>query len=92
MQLSWHPRCGTKKARGISDPLAGLGREECHIYGDGKGVFVTVSQEKWDKVRTMIEATREELERNGECANHKELERQRGFLLYVTQTYTAYLH
>jgi hypothetical protein len=59
------------------------------ISTDGKGVFVTVSQEKWDKARTMIEATREELASNGGCTNHKELERRRGFLLYVTRTYPA---
>jgi hypothetical protein len=52
------------------------------------GVFVTVSQEKWDKCKRYIGDIVEELSRTQQL-NHKELERKQGFLIYVTRTYPA---
>ena len=54
------------------------------ISTDGDGVFVTVSQEKWDKSKTMIAATIAEANGDKGWLDHKLLEQQRGFLLYVT--------
>jgi hypothetical protein len=51
-----------------------------------EGVFVTVSQEKWDKCKRYIGDIVEELNRSQKL-NHKELEKKRGFLIYVTRTY-----
>jgi hypothetical protein len=59
------------------------------ISTDGRGVYVTVSQEKWDKAKAMIASMLKELEDNDGLLKHKELERKRGFLLYVTRTYPA---
>ena len=59
------------------------------ISTDGEGVFVTVSQEKWDKAREMVRAILEEMQLNQGWLDHKPLERKRGFLLYVTRTYPA---
>jgi hypothetical protein len=53
-----------------------------------EGVFVTVSQEKWDKCKRYIGDIIEELNRTQQL-NHKELEKKRGFLIYVTRTYPA---
>jgi hypothetical protein len=57
------------------------------ILTDEDGVYVTVSQEKWEKSRAMVASTLEELEANDGWLDHKALERRRGFLLYVTRTY-----
>ena len=53
-----------------------------------EGVFVTVSQEKWDKCKRYIGDIVGELNRTQQL-NHKELEKKRGFLIYVTRTYPA---
>jgi hypothetical protein len=53
-----------------------------------EGVFVTVSQEKWDKCKRYIGDIVEELNRTQQL-DHKELEKKRGFLIYVTRTYPA---
>ena len=59
------------------------------IATDGESVFLTVSQEKWDKGRLMVMESLDELENDLGWINHKILERRRGFLLYVTRTYPA---
>jgi hypothetical protein len=59
------------------------------MSADGEGVFVTVSQEKWDKAKGMIQAMIDEMEQQEGWLDHKVLERRRGFLLYVTRTYPA---
>jgi hypothetical protein len=59
------------------------------ILTDDKGVYVTVSQEKWEKSRSMAVDTLQELKDNDGWLDHKTLERRRGFLLYVTRTYPA---
>jgi hypothetical protein len=58
------------------------------VETDSQGVYVTVSQEKWDKSKRYIGDIVEELSRTNQL-NHKELERKRGFLIYVTRTYPA---
>ena len=50
------------------------------VETDGQGVYVTVSQERWDKSKRYIGDIVEELSRTSEL-NHKELEKKRGFLL-----------
>jgi hypothetical protein len=55
---------------------------------DGEGVCVTVSQEKWDKSKRCIGDIVEELSRTS-VLNHKDLERKRGFLIYVTRACPA---
>jgi hypothetical protein len=58
------------------------------VETNGEGVYVTVSQEKWDKSKRYIGDIVEELSRMN-VLNHKELERKRGFFIYVTRTYPA---
>jgi hypothetical protein len=58
------------------------------VETNDQGVFVTVSQEKWDKSRRYIGDIIEELSRSKELC-HKDLERKRGFLIYVTRTYPS---
>jgi hypothetical protein len=55
---------------------------------NGQRMFVTVSQEKWDKTRWYIGDIVEEIFWST-VLTHKELERKRGFLIYITQTYSA---
>jgi hypothetical protein len=55
-----------------------------------EGVFVTVSQEKWDKCRKYIGEIVGGLVSSGDnTLEFKALERKRGFLIYVTRTYPA---
>ena len=56
------------------------------VETNGVGVYVTISQERWDKSKRYIGDIVEELSRTKEL-NHKELEKKRGFLIYVTRTY-----
>lgn len=51
---------------------------------------VLVSQEKWDKTKSLLKEIQEELKSNkGGMMEHKPLERKRGFLIYVTRTYPS---
>jgi hypothetical protein len=50
-------------------------------------VVVLISEEKWQKTRDKIRWIRQELEK-AEGVDRKELEKNRGFLVYVTRTYT----
>jgi hypothetical protein len=59
------------------------------VSTDDAGVFVTVSQEKWEKAQSMIAATVAEVEEYDGWMDRKTLERHRGFLLYVTRTFPA---
>ena len=54
---------------------------------EGK-VRVRTDQEKWDKTREWIRKLNMWLEKDTPL-NFKELERMRGFLIYVSRTYTA---
>jgi hypothetical protein len=52
------------------------------------GVSVSVSsQERWDKAKEMIKATKDEIKADDDWSRRKDLESRRGFLLYLTQTY-----
>jgi hypothetical protein len=50
-------------------------------------VVVLVSEEKWQKTRDKVRWIREALDKEG-GVDRKELERHRGFLVYVSRTYT----
>jgi hypothetical protein len=52
------------------------------------GVYVTVSQEKWKKSRRYIGEVIAELN-DSSTLDFKDLERKRGFLIYVTRTYPS---
>ena len=59
------------------------------ISKPGDGLFVTCSQEKWDKTKLIISSLLEKLEENPRVLlNRKELERQRGFLIHITRTFS----
>jgi len=47
-----------------------------------------VSQDKWDKTRLILRDMKDRLDAGGVFV-HKELESQRGFLIYVVRTYSA---
>ena len=51
------------------------------------GVHVLVSEEKWDKTRAILRELEQLLDRTPEKLPVKTLEKMRGFLNYVTQTY-----
>jgi hypothetical protein len=53
------------------------------------GVFVEVSQERWDKTKLILKALEEVLEDDGPSFSHKTLLSNRGFLIYVARTYPA---
>jgi hypothetical protein len=53
-----------------------------------EGVAVTVSQEKWDKMKMMVNKWKARVDGKEDC-NRKELESDVGFLIYVTRTYPA---
>ena len=59
------------------------------IHSDQGVVTVLVSEEKWDKTKSWVDWI---LEHVGDeiGMNHKELERCRGFLVYVSRTYTSF--
>jgi hypothetical protein len=53
------------------------------------GVFGTVSQEKWDKMRGIIFGLCNVLENQGGRFKHSDLLSDRGFLIYVARTYKS---
>jgi hypothetical protein len=54
------------------------------------GTFVLTSQEKWDKAKSHMLEISEMLTTNSDRMDRKRLEQIRGFLQYVTQTYTSF--
>jgi hypothetical protein len=54
-------------------------------------VAKTVTQEKWDKARAIVHDIAEKVLGDGPIPDldHKELERQRGFLVHLTMTFTS---
>ena len=60
------------------------------IHTDGEEVCVLVSQEKWDKTRRWIAWMKEHTDGKKKFC-HKELERCRGFLIYVSRTYRPFI-
>ena len=59
------------------------------VSTDSKGMYVSVSQEQWDKTRRILLSLEEELEKDEPKFPHTELLSRRGFLIYVAQTYPA---
>ena len=53
------------------------------------GVCVLTSEEKWDKLKDILEKWWRELSRGAEELDHKALSVDRGFLVYVTRNYPA---
>ena len=49
---------------------------------------ILVSFKKWMKGKAIFVWIRDELEKRG-CLNHKQLERDRGFLIYLSRTYRS---
>lgn len=58
------------------------------IHTDQGQLTVSVTQEKWDRARSYLLEMQQTLASSGEF-DFKELEKQRGFLVYVTRTYPA---
>ena len=56
----------------------------------GKGLFVTCSQEKWDKAKEIVSRRyREVIDDNAESLDHKSLERNIGFLVHLSCTFPS---
>jgi hypothetical protein len=60
------------------------------IHMDGGMVTVLISDAKWNKTKKIIQNLKEQLEKGPEL-NHKELEKSRGFLIYVSRTYKPFV-
>ena len=58
------------------------------VFPNEDGVGVNCTQEKWDKAKGFIKMIKQ-IVSSSDKINHKELEKMRGFLLYVTRTYPA---
>jgi hypothetical protein len=61
----------------------------CVVRTGKNGVHVLTSQEKWDKTKRLLKEVWDMLEDNPKSLCQKRLEQIRGFLQYVTQTYTS---
>jgi hypothetical protein len=59
------------------------------VSTDEEGVYVRVSDEKWEKAKAIIEKTKSEILGKDGWIGRKGLESSRGFLLYVTRTYPS---
>lgn len=53
-----------------------------------EGIYVSVTQDKWDKARGLLQELNQELETQG-VLNHKALEKKRGFFNHLQRTYPA---
>ena len=56
---------------------------------DDKGVVLLTSQEKWDRLKAISRKWLERLNAGEEALPHKELQSDRGFMVYVTEAYPA---
>jgi hypothetical protein len=61
----------------------------CILRTDLAGVFLFVSQEKWDKAKAQIDEIIRMVESDPSKLDRKRLEQVRGFLQYVMQTYSG---
>jgi hypothetical protein len=52
-----------------------------------EGVFVLTSQEKWTKLKDMLQEIWEMLKKDPAAISRKHLEQIRGFIMHVAQTY-----
>eukprot|EP00980_Cylindrotheca_fusiformis_P026387 scaffold16048_cov85-Cylindrotheca_fusiformis.AAC.1 len=60
------------------------------VEAQDDGVYVTVDQEKWTKSRRYMGEILNELQTSGDHSlDFKQLEKKRGFLIYVTRTYPS---
>jgi hypothetical protein len=59
------------------------------VTTDNEGFYVSVSQECWDKTKAILSAMEEVLENDHPEFSHKQLLSNRGFLIYVANTYPA---
>jgi hypothetical protein len=69
---------------GFRSPGAWAG---CIIWATPEGVFVLTSQEKWTKLKTMLQEIKEMLDKDPAAMLRKRLEQIRGFIMHVAQTY-----
>jgi hypothetical protein len=75
-----------KRRDGSQAPGAWSG---CVLRTDRDGVFVYVSQEKWDKTKRLLDEVMDLITTDPTKIPRKRLEQIRGFLQYVTRTYTG---
>ena len=75
-----------KRRDGSQAPGAWSG---CVLRTDRDGVFVYVSQEKWDKTKRLLDEVMGLITTDLTRIPRKRLEQIRGFLQYVTRTYTG---
>jgi hypothetical protein len=54
-----------------------------------EGVFGSVTQERWDKSKTILEGMWEKVQHGDGIFNHKRLLSERGFLIYVTRAFPS---
>jgi hypothetical protein len=74
-----------KRRDGSSTPGAWTGS----IIRTGEdGVFVLVSEDKWDKTKALLEEMLKMIQNDSQRIPRKRLEQIRGFLNYIAQTYT----
>ena len=66
----------------------GLGRGRI-LRTDLAGVFLMVAQDKWDKAKSQVEEVIAMINTDPNRLDRKRLEQVRGFLQYVTQTYSG---
>jgi hypothetical protein len=59
------------------------------VESTDEGVYVTISQEKWDNSRRYFGNIIAEMFSSNGLLNFKALEKKRGFLIYVTRTYPS---
>jgi hypothetical protein len=75
-----------KRRDGSQAPGAWSG---CVLCTDQPGVFIYVSQEKWDKTKRLLIEVMDLIDDDFTKIPRKRLEQIRGFLQYVTRTYTG---
>jgi hypothetical protein len=75
-----------KRRDGSQAPGAWSG---CVLRMDQAGVFVYVSQEKWEKTKRLLDEVMDLITTDPTKIPRKRLEQIRGFLQYVTRTYTG---
>ena len=72
----------------LSDPSLTPGAWSGNIVeNDGKNVWVTCSQEKWDKAKAIICLWLSQFDSKTLLFNHKSMERGRGFLVHLSTTF-----
>ena len=60
------------------------------VRSEDDTIFVSVSQERWDKAKRLVQKSVLEVE-EGKKHNYKQMESYRGFLVYVGMTYPLIL-